>query len=153
MMVRFIDENRESHGVEPICAVLPIAPSLYYEEKSRRRDPVRVPKRKRRDAILQIEIKRVWDENQQVYGARKVWRQLNREGISVARCTVERLMRAMGLKGVVRGKKIRTTIGAKDAVRPLDLVKRKFVASRPNQLWVADFTYVSTWKGFVYVAL
>jgi transposase InsO family protein len=152
MMVRFIDENREIHGVEPICAILPIAPSLYYEEKSRRRDPVRVPKRKRRDAILQIEIKRVWDENQQVYGARKVWRQLNREGISVARCTVERLMRAMGLKGVVRGKKIRTTIGAKDAVRPLDLVKRKFVASRPNQLWVADFTYVSTWKGFVYVA-
>ena len=151
-MTVFIDEKREEYGVGPICAVLPIAPSTYYEQKVRERDPERIPKRVRREEYLRGEIKRVWDENFQVYGARKVWGQMNREGIKVARCTVERLMRDMGLQGVVRGKKIRTTDGVADARYPLDLVKRAFTAVRPDQLWVADFTYVSTWIGFVYVA-
>jgi transposase InsO family protein len=151
-MVQFIDDYRDVDGVGPICAVLPIAPSTYYEQKNRQAYPEGAPLRVRRDAFLREEIQRVWDENFHVYGARKVWRQLNREGIRVARCTVERLMSQMGLQGAVRGKKIRTTVPDSTHSRPLDLVKREFHADRPNQLWVADFTYVATWKGFVYVA-
>jgi transposase InsO family protein len=151
-MTAFIDDHRDVYGVEPICAVLPIAPSTYYKQKTRQADPSRLPKRARRDAALRMEIERVWHENRQVYGARKVWRQLHREGFAVARCTVERLMRQMGLQGVVRGKRVRTTIADEAAVRPSDLVERDFTASHPNQLWVADLTYVATWAGFVYVA-
>jgi transposase InsO family protein len=151
-MVHFIDENREVCGVGPICTVLPIAPSTYYEQKARQANPTQAPVRVRRDRFLRDEIQRVWDENFKVYGARKVWRQLNREGIRVARCTVERLMRQMGLQGAVRGKKMRTTVPDSADACPLDLVNREFQADRPNQLWVADFTYVSTWKGFVYVS-
>jgi putative transposase len=151
-MVSFIDEHRSTHGVEPICAMLPIAPSTYYAQKARQADPDRLPSRTKRDAALRGEIQRVWDENFRVYGARKVWRQLNREGIGVARCTVERLMRAEGLSGAVRGRKFKTTIADATAARPSDLVCREFSASRPNQLWVSDLTYVATWQGFVYVA-
>jgi len=151
-MTSFIDDHREAYGVEPICAVLPIAPSTYYEQKARKRDPSRVPARTRRDAALSPEIERVWQENRRVYGARKVWRQLNREDIAVARCTVERLMRCLGICGVVRGRKPKTTIPVEAADRPADLVERDFSADRPNQLWVADITYVATWRGFVYVA-
>jgi len=152
MMVSFIDEHREAHGVEPICNVLPIAPSTYHEQKARERDPERVPARSKRDAELRIKLERVWRDNFRVYGARKVWRQLRREGVEVARCTIERLMRQMGLKGVVRGRKTRTTIAEVGAALPPDLVDRRFLASRPDELWVADFTYVATWSGFVYVA-
>ncbi len=148
----FIDAHRQAHGVEPICAELPIAPSTYYEHKARQTDPSRLPPRRQRDAILRSDIRRVWEANFQVYGARKVWRQLSREGIEVARCTVERLMRAMGLQGAVRGKKFKTTVADDGATRPADLVNRNFTASRPNELWVADLTYVSTWRGFVFVA-
>ena len=151
-MVSFIDEQREEHGVEPICRQLPIAPSVYYEQKAREADPSKLPKRSVRDADLREEIERVWKENFGVYGARKVWRQLLREEVDVARCTVERLMRKMGLQGVVRGRKVKTTISDELAERPLDLVQRNFTADRPNQLWVADLTYVATWRGFVYVA-
>jgi transposase InsO family protein len=151
-MVSFIDANRANYGVEPICAQLPIAPSLYYERKARQVDPERVPPRLQRDRVLLSEIRRVYDENFEVYGARKVWRQLGREDIVAARCTVERLMRSLGLQGVVRGRKCRTTIGDDSVERPLDRVNRQFEASRPNELWVADFTYVATWAGFVYVA-
>ena len=151
-MLRFIDEHRHVNGVEPICALLPIAPSTYYEHKARQVDPGRLPPRLKRDAVLRVDIRRVWDENFQVYGARKVWRQLIREGIEVARCTVERLMRDMGLKGAIRGKKCKTTTPDDEASRPADLVKRNFKASRPNELWIADLTYVSTWRGFAYVA-
>ena len=148
----FIDDHRDEYGVESICRVLPIAPSTYYEHKAREADPSRLPARARRDAVLGAEIDRVWHENRRVYGARKVWRQLNREGMEVARCTVERLMRVQGLRGVVRGKRIRTTIPDDLADRPMDLVERDFTATRPNQLWVADLTYVATWIGYVYVA-
>jgi len=152
-MVSFIDEHREEHGVEPICAQLPIAPSTYYEQKAREADPSRLPQRAVRDGELREEIERVWKENKAVYGAYKVWRQLNREGSAVARCTVERLMRAMGLQGAVRGRRYKTTTMTDDrADRPMDLVQRRFAAERPNQLWVADLTYVVTWTGFVYVA-
>ena len=151
-MVSFIDEHRKVYGVGPMCAVLPIAPSTYYEQKARQADPGRVPKRIQRDRQLGMEIRRVWKENFCVYGVRKVWRQLNREGIPVARCTVERLMRCMGVQGVVRGKRIRNPVADEKACRPADLVNREFTASRPNELWVADFTYVATWTGFVYVA-
>jgi transposase InsO family protein len=151
-MVSFMDENRDAYGVEPICAVLPIAPSTYYEQKVRQADPGRLPLRTQLDAMLRDDIRRVWEANFQVYGARKVWRQLNREGIQVARCTVERLMRAMGLEGAVRGRKVKTTIAAESADRPADLVSRDFTANRPNELWVADLTYVATWRGFVFVA-
>ena len=151
-MVQFIDQNRDQYGVEPICAQLPIAPSVYYEQKSRQADPQRLPARLQRDVVLRPEIRRVYDDNFQVYGVRKVWRQLARDEIGVARCTVERLMRDMGLQGVVRGRRCRTTIADDAASLPKDLVKRQFVATRPNQLWVADFTYVATWIGFVYVA-
>ena len=151
-MVSFVDDQREVYGVEPICKVLPIAPSTYYEQKVRQADPGRSPPRAHRDAVLHPEIRRVWDANFQVYGARKVWRQLNREGFEVARCTVERLMREMGLQGAVRGRKFKTTASDDGAVRPADLVDRDFTADRPNQLWVADLTYVATWRGFVFVA-
>jgi len=152
MMVTFIDEHRDEHGVEPICEQLPIAPSTYHEQKAREVDPSRLPDRAVRDAALGREIERVWKENFGAYGARKVWHQLGREGTEVARCTVERLMRAMGLQGVVRGRKHKTTIPDEAASRPADLVQRDFTAERPNQLWVADLTYVATWRGFVYVA-
>ena len=151
-MITFIDAHRDAYGVESICAQLPIAPSTYYEHKSRQIDPSRVPERVRRDGALRGSIRRVWDHNFQVYGARKVWRQLNREQMLVARCTVERLMRSLGLQGAVRGRKCRTTIADDSAARPLDHVNRQFWAMRPNELWVADFTYVATWSGFVYVA-
>ena len=151
-MTAFIDDHRDAYGVEPICSVLPIAPSTYYAHKARQADPSRLSGRAKRDAALQVEIKRVWNENRQVYGARKVWHQLHREGFPVARCTVERLMRQMGLQGVVRGKKLRTTIADEAATRPADLVERDFSAAHPNQLWVADLSYVATWAGFVYVA-
>jgi putative transposase len=151
-MVSFIDQHRAEYGVEPICAQLPIAPATYYEQKAREADPEREPPRVRRDVEISQEIQRVWDENFQVYGARKIWRQLCREGVAVARCSVERLMRSLGLQGAVRGGKRRTTISRDQTEYPADLVKRQFVAIRPNQLWVADFTYVATWAGFVYVA-
>ena len=151
-MTAFIDDNKNVYGVEPICSVLPIAPSTYYEQRARQDDPSRLPERAKRDAALKVEIERVWNENRQVYGARKVWRQLGREGFPVARCTVERLMRQMDLQGVVRGKRTRTTIPDEAATRPADLVERDFTAVCPNQLWVADLTYVATWAGFVYVA-
>ncbi len=151
-MASFIDDHRGRYGVEPICAVLPIAPSTYYERKAREADPVRLPARAKRDATLRAEIRRVWQENFQVYGVRKVWRQLRREGMAVARCTVVRLMREMGLQGAIRGCRFKTTVPDESAVRPADLVDRNFTATRPNQLWVADLTYVATWRGFVYVA-
>jgi len=151
-MVSFIDAHRDQYGVESICAQLPIAPSQYYEHKAREADPTRLPPRLQRDRALLPEIRRVYEENFQVYGARKVWRQLAREDIVVARCSVERLMRSLCLQGAVRGRKCRTTISDTRAEGPLDLVKRQFHASRPDQLWVADFTYVATWAGFVYVA-
>jgi putative transposase len=150
--VAFIDAHREVYGVEPICAVVPIAPSTYYEAKAREVDPDRRPARARRDDVLKVEIGRVWRENFSVYGVRKVWKQMRREGIGVARCTVRRLMAELGLSGAVRGRKFRTTIPDETAARPTDLVERTFVATRPNQVWVADLTYVATWRGFVYVA-
>lgn len=148
----FVDEHRDEYGVEPICKVLPIAPSTYYEQKARKADPGRLPPRMRRDQMLREEIQRVWDENLQVYGAYKVWRQLNREGHRVARCTIERLMRQMGLQGAKRGNGFKVTTITGGANRPADLVDRDFTATQPNQLWVADLTYVATWTGFVYVA-
>jgi len=151
-MTSFIDEHRSSYGVESICTVLPIAPSTYYEQKAREADPSRLPKRTQRDAVLCVEIDRVWNENRGIYGARKVWKQLGREDIPVARCTVERLMGKLGLQGIVRGRKPKTTIPDDAAARPADLVQRDFAATRPNQLWVADLTYVSTHAGFVYAA-
>ena len=151
-MAQFIDAHRERFGVESICAVLPIAPSTYHRQRAMQIDPMRRSARARRDDALRPEIQRVWDENHQVYGPRKVWKQLTREGFRGARCTVGRLMRAMGLAGAVRGRAWITTTHAADGGRPADLVDRQFVATRPNQLWVSDFTYVATWSGFVYVA-
>ena len=149
----FIDEHRCVYGVEPICDVVPIAPSTYFEHKARETDPTRLPARAQRDAVLRREILRVWKENFEVYGVRKVWKQLKREGFDVARCTVARLMAEMGLQGAVRGKRFKkTTIPNEASERPLDLVDRDFTASRPNELWVSDLTYVATWRGFVYVA-
>jgi len=148
----FIDQHRERFGVEPICKLLQVAPSAYWRHAARQRDPALLSARARRDAFLMPHIQRVWQANFQVYGADKVWRQLQREGIQVARCTVERLMRRLGLRGVRRGKVVRTTFGDTAAPCPLDRVNRQFKADRPNQLWVSDFTYVSTWAGFVYVA-
>ena len=140
-MIAFIDAHRAIHGVEPICRVLPIAPSTYHAHAARRTDPAKAPARSRRDAELSLAIRRVWEENLQVHGVRKVWRQLRREGLDVARCTVARLMRRMGLKAATRGKVVRTTISDKAASCPLDRVNRQFQAPRPNALWVADFTY------------
>ncbi len=152
-MVRFIDDHRATYGVEPICAVLPIAPSTYFRSRAQQQDPTKRPARATRDDELRGLIQRVHDENFGVYGPRKVWRQLRREGHSVARCTVERLMREMGLAGAVRGRAWKITTQSQPALdRPADLVDRTFVATRPNQLWVSDFTYVATWTGFVYVA-
>ena len=153
MMLQFIDEHRESYGVEPICRVLPIAPSTYYEQKARQADPGQLPDRVRRDAELRVEIERIWKHHRSNYGARKVWKQLRREGFDVARCTVERLMTQMGLRGVVRGRAFQRTTMVDEAIqRPADLVQRSFTADAPNRLWVADLTYVATWAGFVYVA-
>src|SRR4051812_704669 len=152
-MIAFIDDHRATYGVEPICRVLPIAPSTYHAHAARRADPGRLPARARRDAVLMVEIRRVYEANFRVYGVRKVWRQLGREQIAVARCTVARLMRAMGLAGVVRGRKVRTTVPDPAAACPLDRVNRQFKAECPNRLWVADFTYVATWAGFDNVRL
>ena len=151
-MITFIDDHRGPHGVEPICKVLPIAPSTYHDHVAQRRDPSRLSARAKTDLDLKPEIARVFNENFEVYGARKVWRQLKREGRDVARCTVERLMQNMGLQGVIRGKSVRTTVQDKAAPCPLDHVNRQFHATAPNRLWVPDFTYVSTWTGFVYAA-
>ncbi len=151
-MVRYIDAYRGRFGVEPICRVLPIAPSTYYAHKDKQRDPDRRSYRVKRDGFLKLEIQRVWEDNFRVYGVRKVWRQLQRDGFDVARCTVARLMQTLGLQGVVRGRRIKTTIPDEVAERPLDRVNRNFSVSRPNALWVADLTFVATWRGFVYVA-
>lgn len=151
-MVAFIDDHKVEYGVESICKVIPIAPSTYYAFKARQANPGLRSVRAKRDEYLCGEIQRVWKENFRVYGARKVWKQLNREGSSVARCTVERLMREMGLRGVVRGKRNKTTIPSDVVERPLDLVERNFAPVGPNRLWVSDLTYVATWRGFVYVA-
>lgn len=151
-MIAFIDEHRPVLGVEPICKVLPIAPSTYYDTVAKRTDVDRLSVRARRDVSLKIEIRRVFDANYRVYGVRKVWRQLRREGFDVARCTVARLMKTMGLQGVIRGKPVRTTVSDKAVPCPLDQVNRQFHAPAPNRLWVSDFTYVSTWTGMVHVA-
>ena len=151
-MIAFIDDHRGAHGVEPICKVLPIAPSTYHAHVAKRRDPARLSARARQDVALKIEVQRVFDQNFSVYGVRKVWRQLKREGFDAARCTVSRLMRDMGLQGVIRGKPVKTTISNKAAPCPLDHVNRQFKAPRPNVLWLSYFTYVATWTGFVYVA-
>jgi transposase InsO family protein len=152
-MGAFIEAHRSKYGVEPICAQVPIAPSTYYAWRAQAQDPARRSPRAQRDAALRPEIQRVWDENFRVYGAEKVWRQLGREAIVAARCTVERLMRAMGLRGATRGRAFTiTTVREDGTLRPADLVQRTFTAARPNALWVADLTYVATWAGFVYVA-
>ena len=151
-MVSFIDQHRKAYGIEPMCAVLPIAPSTYYRCKDLQANPDKRSKRVKREEQLRIEIKRVWQENHGVYGARKVWKQLKREWIMTGRGVVERLMKQLGISGVSRGRRCRTTIASDVAEKPLDLVNRQFTASRPNQLWVADITYVATWSGFVYVA-
>jgi putative transposase len=148
----FIDQHRDTFGVEPICKILQIAPSCYRRYAARLRNPSLCCARVQREVTLIAHIQRVWQANMQVYGADKVWHQMNREGIAVARCTVERLMRRLGLRGVRRGKVVRTTIGDANAPCPLDRVNRQFKADRPNQLWVSDFTYVSTWQGWQYVA-
>jgi putative transposase len=151
-MIAFIDEHRGVYGVEPICRVLPIAPSTYHAHAARRADPGKLSPSAKRDEVVKAQILRVFEENFRVYGVRKLWRQLSREGIAVARCTVARLMKAIGLQGAVRGKPVRTTISNKAAPCPLDRVNRQFRAPQPNVLWVSDFTYVATWTGFVYVA-
>ena len=151
-MKDFVDRHRDTHGVEPICEVLQIAPSGYRRHAARQRNPALRSARAKRDDVLAPQIERVWQANMQVYGADKVWHQMNREGTIVARCTVERLMKHLGLQGVRRGKVVRTTIPDKSVACPLDRVNRQFKAERPNQLWVSDFTYVSTWQGWLYVA-
>jgi len=151
-MVAFIDQYRETYGVEPICQLLPIAPSTYHRCKLLTLQPDKRSDRAKRDEVLCNEIHRVWTDSDRNYGARKVWKQLGREAISVARCTVERLMKQQGLEGVRRGKRCKTTVPADMAEIPLDLVQRQFTAAQPNQLWVADITHVATWSGFVYVA-
>lgn len=152
MTYQFVDEHREDFGVEPICRVLQIAPSAYRAYAAQQRDPTTRCMRRQQDERLCVQITDTWQAHRRVYGARKVWKQLHRDGTPVARCTVERLMQQLGLQGVVRGATRRTTIPDEQAARPLDLVQRDFTATRPNQLWVADFTYVATWRGFVYVA-
>ena len=151
-MIQFIEDHRRDHGVEPICRVLPIAPATFYDHLARRVDPSRLSDRAKRDEDLKPEIERVFKENLSVYGVRKVWHQMRREGFDIARCTVARLMKDIGIEGVVRGKKPKTTIPDKSLPCPLDKVNRQFHASAPNVLWVSDFTYVATWQGFVYVA-
>ncbi len=151
-MIDFIDDHKQNHGVEPICKVLLIAPSTYHLNAAKRVDPAKLSLRAKRDLALKPEITRVFADNFGVYGVRKVWRQMQREGFDVARCTVARLMKGMGLQGVIRGKPMRTTVSNKAAPCPLDHVNRQFHAPAPNRLWVSDFTYVATWKSFVYVA-
>jgi len=152
MMMLFVDRNKVEYGVESVCRQIQVAPSSYYEHKRRERDPDRLPDRIKRDMKLELEIQRVWESNFRVYGVRKVWRQLIREGTRAARCTVERLMKKLGIQGIKRGKKGWTTISDDSLYRPADKVNRQFTATRPNQLWVADITFVATWTGFVYVA-
>ena len=152
-MATFIDQHRARYGVEPICRVVPIAPSTYFRWKAAQTDPTKRSARAIRDEVLKAIIQRIWRENDQAYGSRKVWKQMGREGLRAARCRVRRLMRDLGLVGVVRGRAWTTTTQADaTAARPADLVDRHFVVTRPNQLWVSDFTYVATWQGFVYVA-
>jgi putative transposase len=151
-MISFIDDHRGVHGVEPICKVLQLAPSTYHDHVAKRRDPSKLSAMAKKDLALKPEIKRVFADNFAVYGVRKVWRQLKREKLDVARCTVERLMKEMGLQGVIRGKPIRTTFSDKATPCPLDHVNRQFHAPALNRLWVSDFTYVSTWAGMIYVA-
>lgn len=151
-MIAFIDDRRVVYGVESICRVLPIAPSTYYHQLACRTDPGKASARHQRDRELCPEIKRVWDENYQVYGVRKAWHQLKREGFELARCTVARLMKQIGIRGAVRGKVIKTTVPDTSVSCPRDKVNRQFRAPAPNLLWVSDFTYVSTWQGFIYVA-
>ena len=151
-MTTFIDAHRDMYGVEPICAVLPNAASTYLECKAREADRSRCPTRARHDSPLREEIRRVWEENFRAYGVRKVWRQLHREGIVAARCTVARLMRELGLRGVVRGRRVKTTTPVAELAWPAGRVNEVFRATRPNALWVADLTYVATWAGFVYAA-
>jgi putative transposase len=152
-MVGFIDNHRRIYGVESICAVLPIAPSTYFRHKAQEADPTRRSARAQRDEELRAIIRRIWTEHFQVYGPRKVWRQMGRENLRIARCRVRRLMREMGLTGAVRGRTWVTTTQSQPTIdRPGDLVDRNFTATRPNQLWVSDLTYVATWRGFVYVA-
>ena len=148
----FIDKHRDAYGVEPICRVLPIASSTYYHRRAIERDPSLASNRAKRDALLRPEVLRVWEDNRKVYGVRKVWHQLRREGIDTARCTVARLMNQLGIEGVIRGKCIKTTYGNPALPCPKDHVNRQFHAIAPNMLWVSDFTYVSTWQGFAYVA-
>jgi transposase InsO family protein len=152
-MVAFIDDHRGTYGVEPICRVLPIAPSTYFRRKAEQRDPTKRSARAQQDEVLRAIIRRIWQEHHHVYGPRKVWKQMGRENLRAARCRVRRLMREMGLAGASRGRAwVTTTQSQPEADRPRDLVDRHFTATRPNQLWVADFTYVATWRGFVYVA-
>ena len=151
-MIAFVDDHRGAYGVEPICRVLPIAPSTYRDHLAKRAAPEKMSARARRDQVLKVAVARVFAENFKVYGVRKVWRQMRREGFDVARCTVERLMRSLELQGVIRGTPVRTTLSDRAAPCPLDHVNRQFNAPRPNTLWVSDFTYVATWQGFVYVA-
>mgnify|MGYP000208996487 CR=1 FL=1 len=151
-MSSFIKAYRGDHGVEPICRVLQIAPSTFYERLAIERDPERASDRAKRDASMCKEMADIWTKNRSIYGARKLWRAMKREKIDIARCTVERLMRQLGIQGVRRGKKIKTTYGEPANQCPLDKVNRQFRASQPNELWVSDFTFVSTWRGFVYVA-
>jgi len=151
-MIAFIEEQRDAIGVEPICKHLPIAPSTFYDHMANRANPDLLSDRAKRDMALRPEIERVWEQNYKVYGVRKVWHQMRREGFDVARCTVARLMKDIGLEGVIRGKKHRTTIPDKSQPCPLDKVNRQFKAPAPNMLWVSDFTYVATWQGFVHVA-
>ena len=151
-MIQFIKDHRADHGVAPICRVLPIAPATFYDNLAKQADTSRLSDRAKRDEQLKPEIERVFEENLKVYGVRKVWHQMNREGFDVARCTVARLMKDIGIEGVIRGKKPKTTWQDKALPCPLDRVNRQFHAPAPNVLWVSDFTYVATWQGFVYVA-
>lgn len=151
-MIAFIQDHRDQHGVEPMCRVLQIAPSTFYEHQAIARDPDRASDRAKRDTELRPELLRVWQDNRSVYGARKLWHAMKREQFDIARCTVERLMRDIGIEGVRRGKKVKTTYGQPADQCPLDKVNRQFRASMPNELWVSDFTFVSTWRVFVYVA-
>src|SRR5262249_3305664 len=147
VMVSFIDEHRDEYGVEPICRMLPIAPSVYFDHAARRRDPELLPARSRTDVDLREKIDRIWRDTFELYGHRKMWKRRRREGVKVAGCTVQRLMRKRGLQGAVRGRTFKTTVPELEAIRPPDLVARNFTASGPNKLWVADLTYVATWKG------
>ena len=151
-MTRLMDEHRSVYGVEPICRQLPIAPSTYHQHAARQADPAERPARAQRDNVLCARIQQTWEQNFEVYGVRKLWRELRRQQVDVARCTVERLMKKLGIRGVIRGKVVKTTVSDRAQRCPQDLVNQQFSASRPNALWVSDFTYVSTWQGFVYVA-